>query len=184
MLLKSGEKKLTKKLICHYNASHYSAYNSSRYWEINISGPDTFECKEIIKAAGYKWIKDRKVWALHVPEKYILKTEIEKQKTYEINYYHNLGLTYPYCKPKCINKNCNEQKSSLNNENKCFKCIHKEECVGGLKCKGWMDISCKYNGLTVEGFKSCVQCINDSDEWVEQGKILNGNSGWFGNDRS
>ena len=175
---------LDMKYDCYFVSDLRDATKSIYIWTVHVFGKGTFENKELIKKAKFTWDKDTKHWIQPIRAKDVPCEELIKQKNKEIEYYHDMGLTYPYCKPKCMNKSCNQEVSSFSETGLCHYCNHKEMCKGGLKCNGWMSVKCKYNELTVIGDTVCQGCKKDSSDWAERGRKINGSGGWFANDWS
>ena len=170
--------------VCDFVPDMKDARKSFHMWKLKLYGKGTFENKDLIKMAGFNWIKETKTWIKCLGDSDIPEEELIKQKNKEILYYHSRGLTYPYCKHKCINTSCNEEISLLSMIGLCYICHHKEMCKGGLKCNGWMSVKCKYNDLTIVDDVVCQGCKKDSSDWAERGRKINGSGGWFANDRS
>lgn len=176
----NDSEKLSANYVCEIAYSLSNAYYNSYYWTIQIFGTETYANKDEIKKNNFSWNKRSRKWVKSIDN--VPKEEIDKMKKTEIEFYHSKGLSFPYCKPKCSKIGCNNSK--YDNEVICADCNYKERCVGGLKCKGWMSVNCKYDGLTCIGSLSCEECNNDAFNWAEEGRKINGPGGWFGNDRS
>ena len=101
-----------------------------------------------------------------------------------MKYYHDRGLSFPWCKPKCSRDGCNESKKQDHPEGLCVECNYKDMCVGDLKCPGWMSVPCNYDGKTVVGDTCCQKCCDDGRAWAEEGVRVCGPGGWFGNDNT
>lgn len=171
---------LTKEYVCDYSPDLKLALNNTHYWIITIKGKDTFKYREIIKKEGFIWNKYSKYWYKSIDKSLVPEIDKKQQKKSEIEYYNNKGLTYPFCQPKCINKDCNGSKM---NQGICSDCYAKKYACGGLNCPGWMSIKCKYNGITEKGQFSCKDCNKDGLLWAEEGRKFHKN-GWFGGDNS
>lgn len=184
MIIESNADTLKKSFVAQFSPSHTNALYNVHTWEIHISGKGTFENKEAIKAAGFYWNKHKKVWTKHVAVNDVPLEDVKKQQERELQYYHSRGLTFPYCQAKCSKKECNETKSKNNPDGLCSICVHKNKCVGGLVCKGWMSVACDYEGKTLEGDTCCQKCRFDASNWADEGRRINGPGGWFANDNS
>lgn len=158
---------------CILNTNFQDRFGTG-YWNIILTGKDTYKYRGEIKQAGFKWNTEKKIWRKMTCSSQIPDDEKERQRKAYIDSLHSEGLTYPHKRPKCSSPSCNEEKLTCGDL--CSACKHIECCRGGLQCNGWMSNKCKYNGITKKGYRCCEQCDIDGTEWAK------GN--WFMNDRS
>ena len=145
------------------------------YWNIILTGKDTYKYRKEIKNSGFKWEPEKKIWKNMVHAHHVPKEEkTSKSKIYIKILPHIEWLRYTRWRTKCSTPYCNEENPI--NENICSTCKYKESCRGGLHCPGWMSNKCKYSGITQKGHRSCKQCKTDAAEWAT------GN--WFKDDNS
>lgn len=181
-LIEDSSNLLNKTIVCKVSYNIKNADYNTYFWEIHISGKGTFTHKNIIKENKFLWCKYRKLWYRLLSNEEITKKMKAEQMEKDIAYYHEKNLTFPYCQPKCKNKGCNETKQ--NNNIICTNCEYKNKTIGGLKCCGWLSVPCIYDGITSVGSLTCIECANDSYEWVQKGVECCGSGGWFSNDNS
>lgn len=178
------------KYICVFTPNKYEFKNNCKtdyIWQIDVFGKGTYSNKETLKQFGLTWNKQRKAWTKDIKTKEVPIENVFKQKQSEKEEYNNVGLTYPYCMPKCSNKDCNNEKQNYCNNGICVECEHlmacncsecsyKKKCVGGLECNGWLSVDCIHDKKTLKGFTLCQGCFDDSAEWAKTLPFANDNS--------
>ena len=189
-VLKDNSETLQIKYICSFTPNKYELKNSCKrdyVWQIDVFGKGTYANKDTLKQFGMRWNHMAKTWTKDVNIKEVPIETVFKQKQAEKEIYNKNGFTYPYCKPKCINKDCNNEKQNYCNNCMCVECEHlmacdcsectyKKKCVGGLECNGWMSVPCIHNKKTLKGFTICQGCFDDSTEWAKTMPFANDNS--------
>lgn len=190
VFLKQNSETLNKKYFCAFTPNKYQFNNSCKndyIWQIDVFGKGSYKNKEILKSFGLFWNSYRKTWTKDIDIKDVPIEIIIMQKKSEMEEYNINGLTYPYCKPKCKNKGCNNEKQNYCKNGTCVECEHlmacdcpecsyKKKCVGGLDCNGWLTIPCKHNKKTLKGFTFCQGCFDDSTKWAKAMPFANDNS--------
>ena len=148
-------------------------FDGTRWW-VNISGPDTFEHRQLFKDGGFAWLADEKLWHKTVSDDSIPIHIRDAEKRKEIGRFHSQGLTWPSKEVKCETGDC--PNAALDGQAKCHDCGWKGKTRGGLRCPGWYTMGfnhpCSSGQMTEQGKPCCEVCCEEAREDYERNRSI------------